>query len=109
MQYTLGKIIPLVMYVEILKVRRGMRKENRGIHKSTVPSREIDQTVRKLLENASISRIIVRKADGDILMILPINPNVSYEGRVAMAKPSLLALNSLSDMVKDVTVEAVFA
>ncbi len=86
-----------------------MRKDNRGINKSTVPSMKIDQTVRKLLENARISRIIVRKTGGDILMVLPVNPNVSYEGRLAMAEPSLLALNSMSNLVKEVTVEAVFA
>lgn len=63
--------------------------------------------VKELFEDASAKRVVIRSADGDELLTVPLTIGVAAGGVVTLAAPLLAALGALAALVSRVRLEVV--
>jgi len=63
--------------------------------------------LKKLLHQGGIRRLIVRKADGDVLIDVPLNAGVAVSGAAILLTPPLAVIGVVAGVIAKVKVEIV--
>lgn len=68
---------------------------------------DLVETVKKLIQEGNVRRLIVKKPDGDVLIEVPLTAGVAISGVMVVLAPVLAALGALAALVARVTVVVV--
>ena len=79
--------------------------DNSFTEKIEVASKEILDTIKKLLKDGSVRRIVIRNEDGKQLLAVPMNAGVIGGGVAVMAAPLLSAITAIVALSKNVTLD----
>jgi len=72
-----------------------------------IASNELVERVKELIEDGNVRRLIIRQADGRMLLEVPLTAGVVGAGAIALFAPVLAALGALAALVARVRIEIV--
>ena len=72
-----------------------------------ITANELVDRVKELIEEGNVRRLIIRKADGDVLIEVPLTAGVAVGGAVTIVAPVLAALGAMAALLVKVRVEIV--
>lgn len=72
-----------------------------------ITANELVDRVKELIEEGNVRRLIIRKADGDVLLEVPLTAGVAVGGAVTLVAPVLAALGAMAALLVKVRVEIV--
>ncbi len=72
-----------------------------------VAANEVVDTVRELLHQGNVRRIIIRKSDDTVLLEIPMTAGVAVGGAIALFTPVLAGLGALAALLASVKIQVV--
>lgn len=63
--------------------------------------------IRELIKEGNVRRIIIRNADGDVLMEIPLSAGLAVGGAATIFAPILVALGAMASLIADFKVEVI--
>ncbi len=72
-----------------------------------ITANELVDRVKGLIEEGNVRRLIIRKADGDILLEVPLTAGVAVGGAVTIIAPVLAALGAMAALLVKVRLDIV--
>lgn len=83
------------------------KQEGTRTEEIEVASDELVGRVKEFIEDASVRRVIVRNADGQTLLEVPVAAGAAVAGALVLFTPVLAALGAMAALVADFKVEIV--
>ena len=81
-------------------------RDNRSItERVTVAGGDLIQTVKRLVAEGNVRRLIIRKPGGDPVMDIPLTAGVAVGGLVTVIAPFLAALGAIAALVAKVEID----
>jgi len=72
-----------------------------------VAGSDLVETVKNLIKEGNVRRLIVKKPEGDVLIEIPLTAGVAIGGAMVVFAPVLAALGALAALLVKVTIEVV--
>lgn len=72
-----------------------------------IAANEVVDTVRDLIEQGNVRRIIIRRPNDEILLEIPLTAGVAVTGAVAIFAPVLAAVGALAALLASVKIQVV--
>jgi hypothetical protein len=83
-------------------------KQRRSIGEEiTLAGGELVDSVKRLIAEGNVRRLIIRKPDGEVLVEVPLTAGVAVSGALTLMAPVLAALGALAALLAQVRVEVV--
>ncbi|MCA9914686.1 MAG: DUF4342 domain-containing protein [Anaerolineae bacterium] len=83
------------------------KNKNQWVEEIEVAGNDLVSRVKELIEEGNVRRLIIRKADGDVLMEVPLTASVVVGGAAVVFAPMLAALGALAALVTQLRIEVV--
>jgi hypothetical protein len=81
-------------------------RDNRSItERVTVAGGELVETVKRLVAEGNVRRLIIRKPSGDPVMDIPLTAGVAVGGLVTALAPFIVALGAIAALVAKVEID----
>ncbi len=81
--------------------------KNDWVEEIEVAGNDLVSRVKELIEEGNVRRLIIRKADGDVLMEVPLTASVVVGGAAVVFAPMLAALGALAALVTQLRIEVI--
>lgn len=72
-----------------------------------VKAEELAEKVKELIIAGNVRRIIIRNANNDVLMEIPLTAGVAVGGALTIFTPVLVALGAMAALLADIKVEII--
>ena len=72
-----------------------------------VAGSDLVESVKKLVQEGNVRRLIIKKPDGDVLLEVPLTAGAVVGGALVIMTPVLAALGALAALIAEVKVEIV--
>lgn len=72
-----------------------------------VKAEELVEKVKELISAGNVRRIIIRNANNDVLMEIPLTAGVAVGGALTIFTPVLVALGAMAALLADIKVEII--
>ena len=72
-----------------------------------VTGSDLVESVKKLVQEGNVRRLIIKKPDGDVLLEVPLTAGAVVGGALVIMTPVLAALGALAALIAEVKVEIV--
>jgi len=81
--------------------------KNDWVEEIEVAGNDLVSRVKELIEEGNVRRLIIRKADGDVLMEVPLSSSEVVGGAAVVFAPMLAALGALAALVTQLRIEVI--
>lgn len=83
------------------------KRERTFTEELELAANEVVDTVRDLIQQGNVRRIVIRKANDDVLLEIPLTAGVAVGGVLAYFMPVLAAVGALAALVTSVKIQVV--
>ena len=85
----------------------GNQKDARWTEEIEVAASELVDRVKKLIQEGNVRRLIIREADGDVILEVPLTAGAIVGSAVAVFAPLLAAVGAMAALLTRVRIEIV--
>jgi hypothetical protein len=87
--------------------QKSSRKERTWVEEIEIAGSELVGRVKELIAEGNVRRLIIKKADGDLLLEVPLTGGVVVGGVITIVTPVLAALGAMAALLTRVRVQVV--